>query len=190
MRARILVLTLAVAITVLLIPGLAACSPDAAPAPADTAVPEEQVGVEESFGEDATIIAEEPDEPPAALTEDETEYLLQIDLITGELTDAFYSLDDLLIDPEVEDDEWLSEIALLVTDILTLCDEAEQVEPPESMTEVHIAFLETLLNFSDATDVLLEGIDSGDTGLIEQASGEMWLASEILAEFMDNVEEG
>jgi len=120
------------------------------------------------------------------LTEDE--YRIEIAAIAVELISIVNGLDQMLATPEIDDTDWITTINLAMEDITTLCDEACQIVPPESMEDVHIINLEAIAGLDNAMYILVEGIDEQDIDLVNQATTEMWFAAEILAEVTDVTE--
>ena len=115
----------------------------------------------------------------------EDEYRIEIAAIAVELITIVNGLDQMLVNPEINDSDWITTINLAMEDITTLCNEACQIIPPESMEDVHIINLETIDGLDNAMDMLAEGIDEQDIDLVNQATTEMWLATEILVEVTD-----
>jgi len=114
------------------------------------------------------------------LTEDE--YRIEIAAIAVELIAIVNGLDQMLANPEIDDPDWITTIDLAMEDITTLCDEACQITPPESMEDIHLVNLEAIAGLDSAMDMLADGIDKQDIDMVHQATTEMWLAAEILAE--------
>ena len=117
------------------------------------------------------------------LTEDE--YTIEIAAIALELITTVNGLDQMLSNPEIDDPDWVTTINLAIEDINTLCDEACQIEPPDSMADIHIVNLESISNLDSAAGLLADGIDEKDIDLVNQATTEMWLAAEVLAEVIE-----
>ena len=113
----------------------------------------------------------------------------QMVTIATELGDAYYELDQLLTSPRVDDADWVYQVAILLADMMALCDQSWQVIPPDSITEVEFTFLEAISHFDDALDVIVQGINQESYDLITEASTEMWLASEILGQVTRLLEE-
>ncbi|MFC1873430.1 hypothetical protein ACFLW3_01275 [Chloroflexota bacterium] len=117
------------------------------------------------------------------LTEDE--YNIEIAAIALELITAVNGLNQTLSKPEIDDSNWITTINLAIEDINTLCDEACQIEQPDSMTDIHIVNLESIANLDSAAGLLADGIDKKDIDIVNQATTEMWLAAEILADVIE-----
>ena len=115
----------------------------------------------------------------------EDEYRIGIAAIAVELIAIVNGLDQVLVNPEIEDSDWITTINLAMEDITTLCDEACQIVPPDSMEDVHIINLEAIDGLDNAMGMMAEGIDTQDIDLVNQATTEMWLAAEILAEIIE-----
>ena len=115
----------------------------------------------------------------------EDEYMIDITAIAMELVTTVNGLDQMLANPEIEDSDWITTITLAMEDITTLCDEACQIVPPDSMADIHITNLEAIDGLDNAVDMLAEGLDEQDIDLVNQATTEMWIAAEILAEVIN-----
>jgi hypothetical protein len=129
---------------------------------------------------------EEPngsDDVTQPLSEDE--YQIEIAAVAVELIATVNGLDELLASPEMDDTDWITTVTLAMEDITTLCDEACQIVPPDSMADIHTINLQAIDGLDDAMGMLAEGIDEKDIDLVNQAATEMWLAAEILAEFVE-----
>ena len=161
--AAVIILLLASLISLMVV----SCGSTSKLVPSETETPSES-------SDDSQVPSEE------TYTDEEDAYRVEIKAIAMVLNVTFYSLDEMLVNPEIEDDGWIITTALALSDIMTLCDKAGEITPPESMIDVHIVYLEAILHYYDAIEVLLEGLDEGDINLINQASVEMWIASEIL----------
>ncbi len=136
-----------------------------------------------SCSQDATEEQNGSDDVTQPLSEDE--YRIEIAAIAVELIATVNGLDQLLANPEIEDSDWITTVTLAMEDITTLCDEACQIVPPDSMADIHTINLQAIDGLDDAMGMLAEGIDGKDIDLVNQAATEMWLAAEILAEFVE-----
>ena len=136
-----------------------------------------------SCRQDSTEEQNGSDDVMQPLSEDE--YRIEIAAIAVELIAIVNGLDQMLVNPEIEDSDWTTTITLAMEDITTLCNEACQIVPPDSMVDVHIINLEAIDGLDNAMGMLSEGIDEQDTDLVNQAATEMWLAVEILARVTD-----
>jgi len=139
-----------------------------------------------SCGQDAAEEQNGSDDVTQPLTEDE--YRIEIAAIAVELIAIVNGLDQMLVNPEIGDPDWITTIDLAMEDITTLCDEACQITAPESMEDIHLVNLEAIAGLDSAMDMLADGIDEQDIDMVNQATTEMWLAAEILAEVTDTSE--
>jgi hypothetical protein len=147
-----------------------------------------------SCGNDSTVTpadTEEPDVSDDVVSDDVTqplsegEYRIEIAAVAVELIAIVNGLDQVLANPAIEDSDWIATITLAMEDVTNLCNEACHIEPPDSMAGVHIINLEVITGLDDAMGTLAEGIDEKDIDLVNQATTEMWLAVEILAEVIE-----
>jgi hypothetical protein len=136
-----------------------------------------------SCSRDSTEGPNGSDDVTQPLSEDE--YQIEISAIAVELIATVNGLNQLLASPEMDDTDWVTTTNLAMEDITTLCDEACQIVPPDSMMDIHTINLQAIDGLDDAMGMLAEGIDEKDIDLVNQAATEMWLATEILAEFVE-----
>ena len=118
----------------------------------------------------------------------EDEYRIKIAAIAVELIAIVNGLDEVLVNPEIENPDWITSVLLAMEDITTLCEEAHQLVPPESLIDIAVVNLEVMDSLDNAMDILAEGIDKNDIELVNEATTEIWLAAEILAEVIDRSE--
>ncbi|MCD6568492.1 MAG: hypothetical protein J7K94_07155 [Dehalococcoidia bacterium] len=162
MKSKAFLTVLVVLLASLLVPAMVSCGSDTAPVPGKT---------------------ETNDKPiDAPQTVDEEDYKANLAFLTEELNGKLYDLDELLVIPDIENEEWQVEVTLVLSDIMTLCDAVGQLMPPDSMLDAHVAHLEAILHISDAVDAVVRGMDEADTDVLDQASAELWIASEILSQ--------
>lgn len=165
MRLKALLLVVVTLLALLTSLGTVSCGSD----PGST---ETQIGLNNTT---ATL-----DEIPPS--DEEVAYLSETAAITAELNTVFFELDVMLINPEPESDDWIVDVMLALEDMMALSEEASQIVPPDSLADVHTTFMEAMLTLDDAFDILVTAIDEADTGLMNQVSGEMWLAIGILGQ--------
>ena len=152
--------------------GAVSCRDDSTVTPTDTEEPD--------VSDDAASDDVASDDVTQSVSEDE--YRIEIAAIAVELIAIVNGMDQVLANPEIEDPDWITSITLAMEDITTLCDEACQIVPPDSMAAVHIVNLEAISGLNSEMGILAEGIDEKDIDLVNQASTGMWFAAEILAE--------
>ena len=152
--------------------GAVSCRDDSTVTPADTEKPD--------VSDDVVSDDVASDDVTQSVSEDE--YRIEIAAIAVELIAIVNGMDQVLANPEIEDPDWITSITLAMEDITTLCDEACQIVPPDSMAAVHIVNLEAISGLNSEMGILAEGIDEKDIDLVNQASTGMWFAAEILAE--------
>ncbi len=175
MKSKVVMVVAVLLIVSLVCLGTVSCRHDSTVIPDDT---EEPNGSDDVVSDDVTS-----DDVTQSVSE--YEYRIEIAAIAVELIAIVNGLDQVLVNPEIEDSEWITTITLAMEDVTTLCDEACQIVPPDSMVNVHIINLETIESLDNAMGMLAEGIDEKDIDLVNQATTEMWLAAEILAEVIE-----
>jgi hypothetical protein len=112
----------------------------------------------------------------------EQAYALAIADQSSTLSKALTELSDLSQNYQFGDDEWTTDVALQMVKIRTVHDEAMAMTPPSSMAEIHYKYTQGLKHYYTMTDLLAEGIDKLDAGLIEQATTEMNIGTGYIIE--------
>ena len=173
MRSRAVATIISALLVVLASLGLVACGTDSTSVPSDTEGPGQStdgpsVPIEEDYG-------------------DEDSYKSDVATITSELNSAFYSLDGLLAKADLDSDEWVSQVLLVTSDMIALCEAAARIVPPDSMTDIHITYLEAIMHYNDAIALLITGLDETSNDLMNQAASEMWLTSEVLIDITGTI---
>jgi hypothetical protein len=177
MRPGIRIVAAVVLIVSLVCLGAVSCGFDSTVTPDDTEGPD----VSEDIVSD-DVVSNDVVSDDVTQSVGEREYRIEIAAIAVELIAIVNGMDQALADPAIEDPDWITSITLAMEDITTLCDEACNIVPPDSMADVHIINLEAIASLNDAMGILAEGIDENDIDVVNQASTEMWLAAEIMAE--------
>ena len=175
MKSKVQMVAAVFLIVSLLCLGTVSCGNDSTVTPADTEEPD--------VSDD--VVSDDVVSDDVAQSVSEGEYRIEITAVAVELIAIVNGLDQVLANPEIEDSVWITTITLAMEDVTTLCDEACQIVPPDSMASVHIINLETIEGLDNAMGMLSEGIDEKDIDLVNQATTEMWLAAEILAEVIE-----
>jgi len=90
---------------------------------------------------------------------------------------------------DLSDDAWCDSMKGNCSDMRDLCNEAREIEPPESMEENHEQYLEALKHFEAGIDLLEAGINDGDEDKIAQSEAEMEEGAEAMEEFYEMMDE-
>ena len=91
--------------------------------------------------------------------------------------------------PLIGDDEWTLNVAVQLVTIQALYDEAIEINPPSSMTNIHYKYVQAMKHFESATQLIAQGIDELDANLINQATAEMNLGGQLIDEATELIEE-
>lgn len=142
------------------------------------------------FGTCAICICTQPSTPASSptsssqptITAAEQAYASAVAEQAATLTEALSELGDLLQNYQFGDDEWTTDVALQLATIRIVYDEAMAMSPPSSMTEIHYKYTQGLKHYNTMTELLAQGIDELDAGLIEQATTEGYIANDYIAE--------
>lgn len=98
------------------------------------------------------------------------------------MSEALSNLGDLLTNPQIGYDEWTVDIATEVTVIRLLYEEAQEIEPPSSMADIHDSYMQAMWHYDRSTDLLVEGIDTLDTNLLDLATEEIKMGTMFISE--------
>jgi hypothetical protein len=128
----------------------------------------------------AVAICSPPELP--ALTASEQNYATTIADHSSQLGEAMSNLSVLMANPQIGYDEWTIDVAIEVTVIRLLYEEAQEIEPPSTMTHIHENYMQAMWHYNRAMDFLVEGIDTLDADLINQATSEIETGTEYIDE--------
>ena len=92
------------------------------------------------------------------------------------------NLGDLMANPQFLDDEWILDVAIEITIIRLLYEEAQEIEPPNSMADIHYNYMQAMWHYNRSMDLIVEGIDTLNADLLSQATSEIETATEYIGE--------
>ena len=122
-----------------------------------------------------------PSETPS-LTASEQNYAAAMADHGSRVSEALGNLGDLMANPQFLDDEWILDVAIEITIIRLLCEEAQEIEPPNSMADIHYKYMQAMWHYDRSMDLIVEGIDTLNADLIYQATSEMEAGGEYINE--------
>ena len=122
-----------------------------------------------------------PIEPPS-LTASEQNYAATMEDHALRVVEALDELSALMANPQIGYDEWTIDVAIQITIIRLLYDEALEIEPPGSMADIHYNYMQAMWHFDRSMDLIVEGIDPLNADLIYQATSEMEAGGEYINE--------
>ena len=122
-----------------------------------------------------------PTEPPS-LTASEQNYATTIVDHNSKVGEAMSSLSYLMENPQIGYDEWTIDVATEVTIIRLLYEEAQEIEPPSSMADIHYNYMQAMWHYDRSMDFLVEGIDTLNADLMSQATSEIEMGTAYLNE--------
>ncbi len=114
-----------------------------------------------------------PEEPTTTITASEQAYATAIVEHSSKVSTAMSELSGLASEWQIGDDEWTFNVAIQLTTIRLLYDEAMEIEPPSSMADIHYKYVQAMQHFDTAVDLIIEGVDTLDADLINQATAEI-----------------
>jgi len=122
-----------------------------------------------------------PTESPS-LTASEQNYAATMADHSSRFVEAMGKLSDLMGEPQIGNDEWIIDVAIQLTAIRLLYDEALDIEPPSSMAHIHYKYLQAMDHFDRSVDLIAEGTDTLNTDLLGQAISELELGNDYIEE--------
>ena len=126
---------------------------------------------------------------PTPLTTSEQVYATTIADHSNKVSNAMYELSNLMSNPQIGNDEWTLKVASQLAAIRVLYDEAMEVEPPSSMTDIHYKYVQAMKHFETATHLIAEGVDTRDANLLNQATTELTTGNQLINEATNLLEE-
>jgi len=129
-----------------------------------------------------------PTETPS-FTASEQDYATTIVDHGSQVSEAMSNLSVLMMNPQIGYDEWTIDVATEVTVIRLLYEEAQEIEPPSSMAHIHNNYMQAMWHYNRATDFIVEGIDTLNADLINQATSEIETATEYIDEAAEQIED-
>jgi len=122
-----------------------------------------------------------PTESPS-LTASEQNYAATMAEHSSKVGEALGNLGDLMANPQFLDDEWILDVAIEITIIRLLYEEAQEIEPPNSMADIHYNYMQAMWHYNRSMDLIVEGIDTLNADLLSQATSEIETATEYIGE--------
>lgn len=129
-----------------------------------------------------------PTETPS-FTASEQNYATTIADHSSQVSEAMNNLSYLMTNPQIGYDEWTIDVATEVTVIRLLYEEAQEIEPPSSMAHIHNNYMQAMWHYNRAMDFIVEGIDTLDADLINQATSELETGTEYIDEATEQIED-
>ena len=118
------------------------------------------------------------------LTTEEQVYLETMIGLNELSADVSYEIGILLENPQIFDDDWRFEVALQLSMVRILYEEAEAIEPPSSLSPYHTKYVQSLYRYDKSCDLLVQGIDELDLDILEEAIEEIDIALQLMEEAM------
>jgi len=146
------------------------------------------IGIATSGGETPAPVTS-PEVPAIPLTASEQTYTTAMVEHSGKLATALSELSDLISDPQIGNDEWTVDLTVQLVTIQTLYDEAMEMEPPNSMADIHYDYMQAMQHLDTAAGLLREGLDTLDVSLIDQAIAEIEIGHQFTVEAIGSLEE-
>ena len=116
------------------------------------------------------------------VTPSEKAYAITIVDHSSRVSETMYKLGDLMSDPQIGDDKWTIDVAVQLAMMKVLYDEAMEIDPPSSMANIHYKYVQAMKHLDTAADLIPQGIDQLDANLINQATAELLIATQLINE--------
>ncbi len=98
------------------------------------------------------------------------------------VSDTITQLSELMINPQMGNDTWASQVKAELATIQSLYDEVTQMSTPVSMVGIHYTYLQAMSLYQAASQSIAQGIDELDVNLINQAIAEINAGTQLLNE--------
>jgi len=98
------------------------------------------------------------------------------------VSDTITQLSELMINPQMGNDTWASQVKAELATIQSLYDEVTQMSTPVSMVGIHYTYLQAMSLYQAASQSIAQGIDELDANLINQAIAEINAGTQLLNE--------
>jgi len=100
----------------------------------------------------------------------------------SKVSEAMYTLSDLMANAEFGNDEWTLDVAVQLATIRVLYDEAMDIAPPNSMANIHYKYVQAMKHYETSTHLIAQGVDDLDVNLINQATTEILTGAQLMNE--------
>jgi len=127
--------------------------------------------------------------PIPTLTASEQAYATTIAEDSSKVAKAMSELGSLMSNPQIGNDDWTLKVAAQLATIRVLYDEAMEIEPPSSMTDIHYKYVQAMKHYETATHLIAQGIDELDADLINQAVAELETGNQLINEATELTQE-
>jgi len=127
-----------------------------------------------------------PSETPS-FTASEQNYATTIADHISQVSEAMSNLSVLMLNPQIGYDEWTIDVATEVTVIRLLYEEAQEIAPPSSMAHIHNNYMQAMWHYNRSMDFIVEGIDTLNADLINQATSEIETGTEYIDEAAEQI---
>jgi len=119
---------------------------------------------------------------PLSITASEQNYAATMEDHALRVAEALDELSALMANPQIGYDEWTIDVAIQITIIRLLYDEAQEIEPPNSMAAIHYNYMQAMWHYDRSMDLIVEGTDTLNANLISQATSELELGGDYIEE--------
>jgi hypothetical protein len=122
---------------------------------------------------------------PETCAIDEQYYLTSISKASYTLHRTITKLEGLLVNPQIDNDEWIFQVTEQSAIIRTEYENTAQLTPPTCLVDVHNKFTLGMDYLNEMTYLLTEGIDNANSHLIEEATRKLNEGEIFISEAVD-----
>lgn len=97
-------------------------------------------------------------------------YGLEISQETKRLGEALADLQSLTLNPRLDDQDWINQVALAVTVVRLSHERITKINPPPEMVNIHSFVLDATRDCDRSMDFLVDGIDNHNTDSMKKAT--------------------
>jgi len=108
---------------------------------------------------------------------------------TATVGNALEEIGQLSQNPQFGSEDWRLKMALQLTIIRDAYKKATEIEPPNSVTNIHHKYIQGMKHFNTYTTLQAQGIDKLDSDLLKRAEKEMQSGNELIVEATELISE-
>lgn len=105
-------------------------------------------------------VIEKTQAPTAETLTEVQRYGLEISEETGRLVEALATLQTLTLNPRLDDQDWINQVALAVAIVRLSHERITKINPPPEMVNIHSFVLDATRDCDRSMDFLVDGIDN------------------------------
>ncbi len=116
------------------------------------------------------------------LTSSEQSYAVTVTQEAMKVRQALVVLDQLMQSSQYGSEGWVLQAASQLAKIWIACNTTMEIVPPDSMTHIHLKYVQGMKHFDTMAELLAHGIDEADPELLNEAIVEMEAGTHLIDE--------